>query len=130
MEWFFGTTPGPVGNTTFGEIGGRSQYVTALAIPMLFLELDDSAANADGHCLRAIACSQLLHDVLDVNLYCFFGDEELLSDVSIPVSARDLTQDLDFTFGEGFVTHMFSKLSRQLRRYAFFSCVDLANDLH
>src|SRR5580658_1516481 len=32
------------------------------AIPILFLELDDPAANADGHCLGAIACPQLLHD--------------------------------------------------------------------
>ena len=41
----------------------------------LFLELDDPAADADRHSLRAIAGPQLFHNVLDVDLHRLFRDE-------------------------------------------------------
>jgi len=39
MEWFFRTTPGPVGDTTFGEIGGGSPRVRGTGDPDLFLRV-------------------------------------------------------------------------------------------
>jgi len=47
-----------------------------LACGFRFLQLDDSAADADRDRLGAIARPELVHDVLDVNLYGFFRDEE------------------------------------------------------
>ena len=95
----------------------------------LLLELDNPSAYADRDRFRAITRPQLLHDVLDVNLDSFFRDKQLLRDVSIPVSAGDLTEDLDLAFGQGFVAHMLRKLRRQLRGDTLFSCIDLADDL-
>jgi hypothetical protein len=40
MEWFFRTTPGPVGNTTFGEICTGSQQVAALAMSIFFPKVE------------------------------------------------------------------------------------------
>jgi hypothetical protein len=43
----------------------------------------------------ATACEQslahsFLHDVLHVNFYSLFGDEELFGDIAIPISAGNL----------------------------------------
>ena len=53
--------------------GGGSREI-AFAVPAIpvFSELDDPATNPNGNRLRPIACPQLLHDVLDVNLHGFF----------------------------------------------------------
>jgi hypothetical protein len=55
-----------------------------------FLQLDNSAAEANRDRLSTIIRAKFLHDVLDVNLYSLFGDEELLRDVSIPVPLGNL----------------------------------------
>jgi len=36
--------------------------------------------------VRAIASSQLLADVLEVRLHCFFGDQQALGDISVSIS--------------------------------------------
>lgn len=63
------------------------------------LKVNDPSAqtNRDGLC--AITCSEFLHDVLDVNLYRFLGDEEFFRNVTVPVSARDLAENLHLPVG-------------------------------
>ncbi len=92
-----------------------------------FLQFDDSATEANRDSLCAITRPQLLHDVLDVNLYSFLCDEELFRDVSIPVSPRNLTEDFYLTRRQVFVAHMLRELRRQLRGDALLPRVDLSN---
>src|SRR5713226_4932948 len=92
-----------------------------------FLQLDDSPAEANRDSLCAITCPELLHDVLDVNLYSLFSDEELFRDVSIPVSTGNLTEDFYLTRRQVFVAQMLCELCRHLRGNALFPRVDLAN---
>jgi len=56
------------------------------------LQVDDPAAQTNRDGLGAITCPEFLHDVLDVDLYSLFCDEELFSDVPIPVSPSNLTE--------------------------------------
>src|SRR6266550_2332352 len=56
------------------------------------LKVDDSAANGNCNSLRAIACPQLLHDVLDMNFNRLFGDEQFSADVTVAVPFGDLSQ--------------------------------------
>jgi hypothetical protein len=55
--------------------------------------LNDASADAD--CER-LGTTELLHDVLDVGFDRLFGDEQLLGDIPVTVTARDLTKDFDF----------------------------------
>lgn len=68
--------------------------------------MDDSAAKSNRHRLRAIARPELLHDVFDVYLYSFLGDEQLLGDVPVPVPACNLAENLNLTLGKRVVGHM------------------------
>ena len=61
------------------------------------LQLDDSSPHRDCNCLSTIASAKFLHDVFDVNLDSLFGDEESFCDVAIPVTARDMFQDIDLS---------------------------------
>lgn len=65
----------------------------------LRLELNDTPPDSDGHRLRAIRSTQLFHNVLDVNLDGFLGNEELRGDIAISIAAREMTQNLDLTGG-------------------------------
>ena len=79
----------------FGAIHNISVYFYATFVVFVparirLLKLDDSAPNTDRHGLRPVTCAQLLHDVFDVNLDRLFGNKELLGNVAVSVSARDL----------------------------------------
>jgi hypothetical protein len=52
--------------------------------------LDNSTADTNRDGLCAIACPELIHDVLDVNFYRLFCDQELVRDIAIPVPSGDL----------------------------------------
>src|SRR5882762_5533278 len=101
-----------------------------LAGGLRFLQLDDSAAEANRDSLRAIICPELLHDVFDVNLYSLFCDEELFCDVSIPVSPGNLIENFHLTRRKVFVAQMFCELRGQLRGNTLLPRVDLANHLN
>src|SRR5215831_5148067 len=73
-------------------------------------QLDDSAAQGDCDGLRAIGRPQLLHDVLDVDLDRFLGDEEALRDVAVAVAARDVAEHLDLPAGQGLVAHVLREM--------------------
>ena len=51
------------------------------------LELNNPPAHSNGDRLRSIAGAELFHDVLDVYLHSLFGDEELVRDISVTISA-------------------------------------------
>jgi hypothetical protein len=53
-------------------------------------QLDDAATQGYGDCLRAVAGSEFLHDVLDVDLDGLFRDEEPLRNVPVAVPAGDV----------------------------------------
>ena len=63
------------------------------------LKVNDPSAQANRDRLCAITCSEFIHDVLDVNLYRFLGDEEFFRNVTIPVSAGDLAENLHLPVG-------------------------------
>jgi hypothetical protein len=94
------------------------------------LQLDDPAAHSDGDRLSAIAGAELLHDVLDVYLYCLFRNEEFVGNVPVSVSVRDLTQDLNLATSESLVAVVFRQICRNLGRNALFPGMNLANNFH
>ena len=91
------------------------------------LELDDSPPDRDRDGFRPVAGSELLHDVLDVDLDRLFGDEQVLGDVPVPVPSRDLPQHLDFTHGEGLVAEVLGEVGHDLGRDPLLAGVDLAD---
>ena len=54
------------------------------------LQLNDAAAEADRHRLRAIVGAEFAHDVLDVDLDGLLRDEQPRGDIPIPVARCDL----------------------------------------
>jgi len=63
------------------------------------LDLDDSPARRDCHCLRPIVRVEFLHDVLNVDFHGFLGNIKPVRDVSVPIAARNVPKHLDLTFG-------------------------------
>src|SRR5262249_2565014 len=57
------------------------------------------------------------------------GDEELLRDVSVPISVQQVMKDLHFAIGKQLVREVFGQLGRDRRRNFPLSGMDLANDL-
>src|SRR5262245_33429257 len=70
------------------------------------LQLDDAATDGDCERLGAIARAKLFHNVLDMDLDGLFGNEEALRNIPIPISARDVTQHVDFAPGQTLVCEM------------------------
>src|SRR5262249_29071993 len=93
-------------------------------------ELNDPATHSNGDGLGTIRCPQFLHDVFDVNLHRFFGDEELLGDVTVAVTISNLLKDLDLSASEGFIAVMLGKLGCDLGWDALFTSVNLTDDLY
>jgi len=69
--------------------------------------------------VRSLA-PELCPDVLDVNLYGFFRDEEFFSDVAIPVSPGNSAKDFYLASVKSSSLKMFRKPRRQLRGDALF----------
>ena len=93
-------------------------------------KVNESAARRDRHGVCPVARSQLLHDVFEVNLDRFFGDKESPSDIPIPISTRDVAQNVDLAIRERFVADMLGDLRSNLRRDALVAGMDLANHLN
>lgn len=84
------------------------------------LQFDDSAAEPNRYGLRPVTCPQLFHDVFDVNLDRFFGNEKLFRDVAIPVSPGNLPEYFDLTNRQVFVAEMFSQPAASCMGMRFF----------
>src|SRR5580693_6062683 len=91
------------------------------------LELNNPPAHSDGDCLRAITGTELFHDVFDMHLHSLFGDEELVRDIPVTISAGNLGENLNFASGERFVTVMFSQMGCDLRWNALLPTVYLTD---
>ena len=65
----------------------------------MVLKLNDSSSHRDGNCLRTIAGPEFFHDVLDVDFDSLFGNEKPFCDIAVPVSSRDVFEDLDLAVG-------------------------------
>jgi hypothetical protein len=66
-----------------------------------FSKLNNSPADGDRNCLRAIVGAQLLHNVFDVNLDGLLRDEESLCDAAITIPAGDMMpEDLNLTLSQ------------------------------
>ena len=96
---------------------------------MSFLEVDDSAPHGYRDGLRTVTGSQLVHNVLDVNLDRFFGDEESFGNVAVAIAASDLLQDFDFPRGEGLVAVVLREMGRNGWRDTLFSGMNLTDRL-
>src|SRR5262249_32583543 len=94
-----------------------------------WLELNDSSANTDGHCLGPVTGAKFLHDVLNVHFHRLFRDEEFFSNISIAISPSQLAKNLHFALGKLLVAVMFSQIGRDLGRNSLFPGMDLANCL-
>jgi len=57
--------------------------------------LNKSAARRNRRGVRPIARARCCHDALEVNFNGLFGHEELLPDISIPISFSDLAKDVN-----------------------------------
>jgi hypothetical protein len=71
--------------------GGGNQIHQTEILTVRSSQLNNSAADRDGHGLRPIGGPQFLHDVFDVDLNCVLGDEEVLRNITVAVPAGDLT---------------------------------------
>src|SRR5262249_39996011 len=93
-------------------------------------ELDDPATYSNGNGLGAITCAQLLHKVFDVHLHCLFGDKELLGDVALAITARNLVEDFNLAYREGLVAIMLRQMGRNFCRNPLLTRVHLANHFY
>jgi hypothetical protein len=50
------------------------------------LQVNDASSKADGHGLRAILRTELVHDVPDMNFDSLFRDRESFADVAVAVT--------------------------------------------
>jgi hypothetical protein len=57
---------------------------------------DKSTARRDSERVGSVTGPQFLHDLLQVALHRVFRNEQPLPDIAIPISTRDVRQNLDF----------------------------------
>src|SRR5690348_11803677 len=88
------------------------------------LHLNQAATQSDGHGLCPVARTQLFHDVLHVDLYRLFGNEEAIGDIAVSISPADQLEYLHLTLSQGFIAEMLSKTCRHIGRNALLSGVN------
>src|SRR5271157_2229439 len=76
------------------------------------LQVNNAAPYGYGDGLRTVTGSQLVHNVLDVHLDRFLGDEEFFGNVAVAIAASDLLKDFDFSRGEGLVAVVLRQMGR------------------
>ena len=60
--------------------------------------------------MRPVGRSQLLHNMPEVDLDRFFRNEQPLRDIAISISTSDVTQNINLTIRERFVTEMLGEV--------------------
>ena len=91
------------------------------------LQVNNATPHGYGDGLRTITGSQLVHNVLDVNLDGFLGDEEFLGNVAVAIAASDLLKDFDFPRGEGLVAVVLRQMGRNAWWNTLFPCMNLTD---
>src|ERR1700733_10411183 len=92
------------------------------------LQLNHAAAHRDRDRLRAVAGTQLIHQVPHVNLDGFLGNKQPLGDVPVAIAAGDKPQYIELPRRESFVAEMLGKLSGHFGRNTLLARVHLADD--
>src|SRR5271155_4989207 len=87
-----------------------------------------SNSNSDG--LGAIACTEFLHDVLNMAFYSLLTDEKERCDVAVPISSGDLLKDLDLSLAQRFIPKMLHELNCDLGRDVFLADMHLADHIY
>src|ERR1700731_2893914 len=90
----------------------------------------EPASNSDSDRLGAIACTEFLHDVLNMSLYCFLRDEKKRCDVAVSISSGDLLKDLNLSLAQRFSPKMLQELSCDLDRDVFLPRMHLADHIY
>jgi len=94
------------------------------------LQLNNAAPRGDGDGLGAVACAELLHDVLHVGFHSMFRNEENVCNVPIAVSAGDVPQNINLTTRQCFIAELFSRRGSDLRGNAFLAGMNLSDDIY
>jgi len=90
----------------------------------------EPASNSYSDGLGAIACTEFLHDVLNMSLYCFLRDEKECCDVAVSISCGDLLKDLNLSLAQRFSPKMLHELSCDLVRDVFLPPMHLADHIY
>jgi len=90
--------------------------------------LNNSSAHSDGERLSSVRCTQLFHNVFDVHLDGQFADEELFGNVTVPLTAGNLPENLDLALAENFVAVMIRQMHSNLRRDLLLTRMHLTDD--
>ena len=90
----------------------------------------ESASNSYSDGLGAIACTEFLHDVLNMSLYCFLRDEEERCDIAVSISCGDLLKNLNLSLAQPFISKMLDEMSCDLVRDVFLPGVHLADRIY
>src|SRR5215813_171789 len=80
------------------------------------LQRKESAPRRNCHGVRAIFGAELAHDVLQMDLDGFLGDEEFLSDLPVAIPVSDPAENLDFALAEIVFTQIFDELGSDFPR--------------
>src|SRR5215471_18566582 len=83
------------------------------------LKFDESALDRYGYSVGPVIGPQLRQDVRDVVFYCFLGDGQGGSNVSITVAGRDQSQDFDLAWAQFVFGCMVGQFGGNLRRDPF-----------
>src|SRR5262245_56529967 len=75
--------------------------------------------------MSAIRCSEFAHDVLEMNLYGFFSNEEALANIPIAVPLGHLPENLHFAVTQTVFAEMLCKACRNFGRNTPLACIDL-----
>ena len=94
------------------------------------LEMYDPASNSDSDGLGAIACTEFPHNVLNMSLYCFLGDEKERSDLAVSISCGYLLKDLNLSLTQHFIPKMLHELDCDLGRDVFLADMHLADHFY
>lgn len=64
-------------------------FATSFVLSEVRLEMGDAATEPDRHSLSAVICSELFHDVLNVDFDSFLRNKQLFCNIAIPIFSRN-----------------------------------------
>src|ERR1700733_884133 len=88
------------------------------------------ASYSDRDSLGTIIGAELLHNVLNMSLYCFLRDEKARRDVAVSTSSGELLQDLNLSPTQRLLPEMHRELNRNLVRDLLLSGMHLADHIY
>src|SRR5215469_10760374 len=119
-------------NVTFSSLGTAVFYSTVRSRTVLWerrscptnSDLQQASPHRDRHCVRTVVCSQLVHEVLYVEVDSGLGNCELIGNLLVTIAIPDKAQDFQIPVRKIVVGHMLGQTCRYLRWYMAFAGVD------